>query len=49
MGVGIGETCVELYLAGDCAHYSLALGKVCSYLLIISKISTNGGEDMGLR
>ena len=49
MGVGSGESCVELYVARDYAHYPLALGKVCSYLLIMPKISTNGGEDVGLR
>lgn len=46
---GVEESCVELYVARDYAHYPLVLGKVCSYLLIMPKISTNGGEDVGLR
>lgn len=49
MGVGSGESCVELYLAGDCAHYPLALGKACSYLPIMPKISKDGEEGMGPR
>lgn len=49
MGVESGESCVELHLARDCAHYSWALGDACPYLPIMPKINKDGGEGMDPR
>lgn len=49
MRVGSAESCVELHLARDCAHYPLAPGHACFYFPIMPKTSNDGGEDMGPR